>query len=69
MRMIGDGDETATPNQCRCAADDDNIGARNEFRVFAESSGRIWGLKAQESCAFPSDFGFRCGLRFGIRDG
>jgi len=25
--------------------------------------------KARESCAFLSDFGFRCGLRFGIRDG
>jgi hypothetical protein len=37
--------------------------------VFAESSGRIWGMKAQESCAFLSDFGFQRGLRFGIRDG
>jgi hypothetical protein len=37
--------------------------------VFAESSGRIWGMKAEESCAFLSDFGFRSGLRFGIRDG
>src|SRR6185437_14115161 len=35
-------------------------------RVFAESSGRIWGMKAQESCAFLSDFGFQRGLRFGI---
>src|SRR5690242_65537 len=24
-------------------------------------------MKAQESCAFPSDFGFRCRLRFGMR--
>jgi hypothetical protein len=31
--------------------------------------GEFWGLKAQESCAFPSDFGLRPALRFGIRDG
>jgi len=43
--------------------------AANELGVFAESSGRIWGMKAQESCAFLSDFGFQRGLRFGIRDG
>jgi hypothetical protein len=31
--------------------------------------GEFWGLKAQESCAFPSDFGLRPALRLGIRDG
>jgi hypothetical protein len=31
--------------------------------------GEFWGLKSQESCAFPSDFGLRPALPFGIRDG
>ena len=35
----------------------------------AESSGRIYGLKVQESCAFPSASGFRRGRGFGMRDG
>ena len=39
------------------------------LRVFAESSGANLSTKARESCAFLSDFGFRWGLRFGIRDG
>ena len=32
--------------------------ARSEERVFAESSGRIQGMKAQESCAFVSELDF-----------
>jgi hypothetical protein len=39
------------------------------LRVFVESSGRIGGLKVQESCAFPSGSEFRRGLRFGIQKG
>jgi hypothetical protein len=40
-----------------------------KYWVFVESSGRIWGLKVEESCAFPSDFELRLALRFGIQDG
>jgi hypothetical protein len=39
------------------------------LRVFVKSSGRILGVKVEESCAFHSDFGLLPALRFGIRDG